>query len=195
MGNSEERRRERRERLRIWKQWITSFGEGADRKAKFYLLAALVPTLLFAGLPMVGVSINLPLGAGLLASAFFLSARCLWFWEGLSKYHVILRWLTVIMAGIGYFWWVGGLIVTEYRKEQAGHGQTIEGLIRALPDVVALRVMAALTARDKESPTKKTDVATPPIQPSPPLVSDPRKANATTSPKPTEVSQEVQLLE
>jgi hypothetical protein len=147
MANSEQRRQERRERLRLWKQWITSFGEGADRKAKQYFLAALVPSFLFAGLPMVGTPVDLPFGATLLALVFFCASRCLWLWEGFSKSHVALRWATIILAGLGYFWWVGKLVIVEYRKEQGGSGRgTVESLIRALPDAVAMRVVALLEA-------------------------------------------------
>jgi hypothetical protein len=114
---------------------------------------------------MVGVAVDLPLGVTLLALAFFLLARCLWLWEGFSRFHTLLRWTTIILSGVGYFWWVGRLVVKEYRMEQtASGGGTIESLIRALPDAVAIRVVAALTPHLPVSTSSSIPPAPTPIE-------------------------------
>ena len=41
MGSAEDRRRENRERIRMWREWLTSFGEGADKKAKIIFVVGL----------------------------------------------------------------------------------------------------------------------------------------------------------
>ncbi len=117
MGNSQDRRRESRERMRLFQGWITSFGEGADRKAKAYFLATFALALLLAGLPMIGLTVNLWIGAPVMAFAFTCGATALWLWEGFSRFHLILRWITVIIVGTGYCVVVGRQIWTQYELD------------------------------------------------------------------------------
>lgn len=117
MGSSQDRRRESRERMRLFQEWITSFGEGADRKAKSYFLATFALALLLAGLPMIGITVNLWIGATVMAFAFTCGATALWLWEGFSRFHLVLRWITVIMAGTGYCAVVGQQIWTQYEQD------------------------------------------------------------------------------
>jgi hypothetical protein len=82
MSSSEQRRQERRERSRLFAEWLTSFGEGTYKQARIYLPVALGLAFLFAGLRIIGVSVNLPLEALMVAGAFACATRALWLWEG-----------------------------------------------------------------------------------------------------------------
>lgn len=117
MGTSRDHRLENRERMRAWKAWLTTFGEGENRKATIYFLLALAAAFLFGGLPMIGVAVNLPLGAIVLAVAFFLATKALWLWAGFSRFHRVLRWITVIVVGVLYLSWVGNQVWNQYEKD------------------------------------------------------------------------------
>jgi len=73
--------------------------------------------LLPSGLQMIGVAINLWLGAAILLAAFVFVGRAFWMWERSSRWHVILRVLTVLVALVAYVYLIGGQIMIEYRRE------------------------------------------------------------------------------
>jgi hypothetical protein len=91
--------------------------------AKIALVSGLVLGLLPWGLGLIGVTVNLPLGALILFVAFSLGVYAFWIWEHSSQWHVILRVLTVSLAAIVYFGLVGMQIHREYKTE---HVQTAD---------------------------------------------------------------------
>jgi hypothetical protein len=119
MGNSEDRRKEQRERLRLLQVWLTSFGEGADKKAKILFLIATAVALIIWGLTLIGVSVNIWLGGSVLAVAFALISWALWIWEGFSRFPIILRALTIILGALIYFGLVGKQMVSQFKSDHA----------------------------------------------------------------------------
>jgi hypothetical protein len=113
MGNSQDRRHERRERMRVFKEWVTSFGSGSDKKAKIFFLVGSCLALVIWGFGLIGVSVNIWLGGLVLAVAFTLGVWALWIWEGFSKSHILLRLGTVTVAAVAYFAVIGNQIMSE----------------------------------------------------------------------------------
>src|SRR5882672_2781690 len=107
MGNSSERRQERRERQRLWREWLTSFGDGSEKKAKIFFLVAAALALFIWGLGLIGVIVNIYVGGLVLTVAFVLGICALWIWEGFSRFTMMLRCSTLVVAGIVYFGMIG----------------------------------------------------------------------------------------
>lgn len=88
-----------------------------DRFALVSLLVGIFVALLPWGLGMIGVTVNLWLGALVLAVAFGLIVYPLWTWEKFSRWHVVLRISTVVLAAIFYFALIGRQIYAQYQKD------------------------------------------------------------------------------
>jgi hypothetical protein len=73
-------------------------------------------TLLPWGLQMIGVALNLLLGALVLTIAFIFMVYPFWKWESSSKWRAILRSGTVILTAIVYFGLVGYQVKTQWIK-------------------------------------------------------------------------------
>jgi hypothetical protein len=71
--------------------------------------------LLIWGLQLIGVTVNVWLGAGVLALAFGLVARSFWAWEGPSRWHIAWRSLTILVAAGLY----AAIIIPQIKKELA----------------------------------------------------------------------------
>jgi hypothetical protein len=117
MSSSSERRHEDRERSRVWREWLMSFGEGADRKAKVLFLASTLLALCIWGLQLIGVAINLWLGGFVLTVVFSLGVYLLWIWEGFSSFRFALRTISVACTALLYFGLVGKQMYKEYILE------------------------------------------------------------------------------
>jgi hypothetical protein len=94
-----------------------SFNEPKTSAATISLILGIVLALVPWGLGLIGVAVNLPLGALILAVAFGLLAYAFWIWERASRWHVALRTGTVVIAFCVYSYLIGGQIVREYRAE------------------------------------------------------------------------------
>jgi hypothetical protein len=81
------------------------------------LVLGIVLGLLPWGLGLIGLTVNLPLGAGILFIAFGLCVYAFWIWERASRWHVLLRVFTVSIAAVFYFWFVGSQVYREYKTE------------------------------------------------------------------------------
>jgi hypothetical protein len=78
--------------------------------------------LLAMGLPMIGVTVNLRLGALVLLVAFILLAYGFWRWETAARWGDVARVNTLWVLGIAYFVMVGFQNYSQYQKD---HSQTI----------------------------------------------------------------------
>jgi hypothetical protein len=77
----------------------------------------LILALVIWGLQLIGVTVNLWLGAAVLAGAFVLMTRAFWVWEGPSRWQVAFRVLTVFLAAIVYCWPLWIQIKKEWKLE------------------------------------------------------------------------------
>ena len=84
----------------------------------------LVLALIGIGLPMIGVTINLWLGFGILLIAFALIAWGCWIWEGRSPRRKLLRIVTTCIFAVVYFSLIGIQIRAQYRKDHPLHAGT-----------------------------------------------------------------------
>ncbi len=91
--------------------------EPSARSAEIALVVGLVLGLLPWGLGLIGLTVNLPLGAVILFVAFALCVYAFWIWERASRWHVLLRVFTVLIAAVFYFWFVGSQVYREYKTE------------------------------------------------------------------------------
>jgi hypothetical protein len=80
------------------------------------LILGFVLALIEMGLPMIGMSVNLPFGALLLFVAFALFAWGLWNWETNLKYGRVARGITLVVVGLIYFGLMGYQIHSQYKK-------------------------------------------------------------------------------
>jgi hypothetical protein len=93
--------------------------EPSGKSAKIALVVGIVLGLLPWGLGLIGLTVNLPLGAAILFIAFGLGVYAFWIWERASRWHVLLRVLTILIGAACYFWFVGSQLYREYRTENA----------------------------------------------------------------------------
>ncbi len=88
-----------------------------DKSPMIYFLLGSFCSILPWGASLIGITVNLWLGAAVLLVSFGLIGYAFWLWETSSRWHVALRIGTVILAGLIYSWIVGKQIVTQHRKE------------------------------------------------------------------------------
>jgi hypothetical protein len=81
--------------------------------------------LLAMGLPMIGITVNLYLGAPVLLVAFILLAYGFWRWETAARWGDVARVNTIWSLGFVYFALVGFQIYSQYQKD---HSQTISAV-------------------------------------------------------------------
>lgn len=81
-----------------------------------FLIGAILAMLIW-GLQLIGLSVNLWLGAVVLAIAFILMMRAFWVWEGPSHWHVVWRVITLALASMIYVTAVGWQIRAEWVRE------------------------------------------------------------------------------
>ena len=89
----------------------------AELSTDAQFLVGLVLALVIWGLQLIGITINLWLGAIVLAIAFVLMTRVFWIREGLRKRNIFWRVLTVCVAAILYAGSIAWQIRAELRKE------------------------------------------------------------------------------
>jgi hypothetical protein len=90
-----------------------------DKQARIYFFVGLVFALAALGLPLIGITINVWLGALILAGAFICAVRAFWIWEGSLKLHVYLRILTVCVLGLVYVALIGRQVFKEWKAEHS----------------------------------------------------------------------------
>jgi hypothetical protein len=129
MAKNQQIRPESQERIRLLKEWFTTFGRGADKTAKILFLAGTALALSIWGCGLIGISVNIWLGLLVLLVAFVLATWAVWIWEGFSRFHIVLRMLTILAAASVYFFLVGKQAVVEYQVEHSS-----EFTIPPLPD-------------------------------------------------------------
>jgi hypothetical protein len=88
-----------------------------ERNAKIYFCVGTFMTCLFFGLPLIGFSTNIWIGAVVLAAAFWAIIWAFWIWEYPLRFHVRFRMGTICLAAILYFGLVGKQMIFEYRRE------------------------------------------------------------------------------
>jgi len=81
------------------------------------IIIGLVLALFAIGLPMIGITVNIYLGAAVLLLAFILLAYGFWCWETAIRWGVTARVSTLWALGIVYFLLIGIQIVFQYRKD------------------------------------------------------------------------------
>ena len=92
-----------------------------------------VGVLLPMGLQMIGITVNLWLGAVVLFIAFALLVYAFWRWERTSKWHAALRSLTVLAAFCLFLFLLDKQMAGEWKKEHAGGGVIVAGQSTAQP--------------------------------------------------------------
>lgn len=80
------------------------------------IVGGFILAFLEMGLPMIGITVNLFLGAFLFVAAFVLFAWGLWNWETNHKYSQKARVITLVIVGMFYFGLVGLQINSQYKK-------------------------------------------------------------------------------
>jgi hypothetical protein len=88
-----------------------------DKSPIIYFLLGSVCSILPWGASLIGITVNLWLGAAVFLISFWLIGYAFWLWEKPSRWHVALRIGTVILGGVIYIWIIGKQIVAQYRKE------------------------------------------------------------------------------
>ena len=73
--------------------------------------------LIAMGLPMIGLTVNLYLGALILSVAFALLAFGFWKWETTAEWGIASRVNTLWVLGIFYFSLIGFQIFSQYKKD------------------------------------------------------------------------------
>jgi hypothetical protein len=81
-----------------------------------FLIGAVLALVIW-GLQLIGVTVNIWLGAIVLAAAFVLMTRAFWIWEGPSRWHVAWRVVTVSLAALIYISAVGWQMRIEWARE------------------------------------------------------------------------------
>lgn len=104
-----------------------------DKWTRVYFWIGLFLGLGTLGLPLIGVTVNVWLGAPLLAAAFACAVRAFWVWEGSLTLHGYFRVFTVILAGFVYFSLVGYQAVKEWKIERPAQGQARVRVLDVLP--------------------------------------------------------------
>ena len=89
----------------------------SDKSGKVYFIVGLFLTLLIWGLQLIGVTVNIWLGGFVLAISFALMVYAFWIWEGVSRWHVLLRLGTIAGAAILFVFLIGKQITAERRRE------------------------------------------------------------------------------
>src|SRR5258708_11403105 len=88
-----------------------------DKSSGIYFLLGVAIGLIPAGMGMIGVTVNIWFGAVLLLAAFCFVVRAFWMWEKSSKWHVVLRTITVLVAATAYCFLIGMQMLAQYRKD------------------------------------------------------------------------------
>jgi hypothetical protein len=125
--------------------------EGDDtksRNAKRAAVLGVVFVLIPWGLSLIGVTVNLLLGGALLAVAFVLLVYAFWIWEKASRFHLLLRLLTIIVAAILYFALIGKQMLSEYQRQHpavhvgpnTGESTTIEVSLVCNSDTLPIKI-------------------------------------------------------
>lgn len=85
-----------------------------------YFLLGSVCSILPWGASLIGITVNLYLGAAVLLLSFCLIGYAFWLWERPSRWHVALRIGTVILGGVIYAWLIGRQMLVQHRRELPG---------------------------------------------------------------------------
>jgi hypothetical protein len=110
MGNAHDRRVYQGEVLRL-------LAKQTNRTGAVYFLVGLGTALLMPGLSMIGITVNLPLGAAVLLVAFGCVAYAFWIWEKVARIHIAFRVITILLVAGLYGTLVGKQIWNQYEKD------------------------------------------------------------------------------
>jgi hypothetical protein len=93
--------------------------EPSAKAAKISALCGTGLALLQWGLGLIGVAINIYLGAAVLLVTFGCFVYAFWIWERASRFHVLLRIGTILAAGFLYFAFIGNQVVSLYKSDHS----------------------------------------------------------------------------
>jgi len=115
--------------------------------------------LLQLGLGLIGITVNIYLGAAALLATFACFVYAFWTWEKASRFHVALRIGTVSLAAVVYFGLTGRQVVSQYKADHPVKDMTNPSLTagtkipseteNAKPEHVGAKDKAAVVAQPK----------------------------------------------
>ena len=87
------------------------------RRIEMSIIGGFVLALIAMGLPMIGIAVNLWLGAVVLLIAFLLFSYGFWQWEKAKDWSAVARANTLWVLGLVYFTLIGWQIFAEHQKD------------------------------------------------------------------------------
>jgi hypothetical protein len=124
-----------------------------------YFLISLAIALIQQGLPLIGITLNMLLGAIVLFIAFCIMTAVFWKWESSARLKKPLRVITIFVVAIIYFGLIGRQMINEYNIKT---GSEIHGIIPEINYIAATakeileQLQVKTSPKEPQIPEKKT---------------------------------------